>query len=136
MANFGKVRRAQLAISTLLTSSLVPLGSFQIFSGLFRCQRESGMQKQREATAPIKSLIKLQPWFLSLRWKTCLSQSCSLGFSACREGPVFGQNTDYDDDTVYGRFNRPRLMLKGWHLYPLQPVYNINLGVTETGKYE
>ena len=28
---FGEVRRAQLAKSTLLTSSLVPLGSFQIF---------------------------------------------------------------------------------------------------------
>ena len=31
MVNFGEVRRAQLAKSTLLTSSLVPLGSFQIF---------------------------------------------------------------------------------------------------------
>ena len=29
--SFGEVRRAQLAKSTLLTSSLVPLGSFQIF---------------------------------------------------------------------------------------------------------
>ena len=29
--NFGEVRRAQLAKSTLLTSTLVPLGSFQIF---------------------------------------------------------------------------------------------------------
>ena len=71
-----------------------------------------GCEKQREATALIKSLVKLQPLFLTLRWKTCLRQNCSLGFSACREGPAFGQNTDYDDDTVYGRFNRPRLMLK------------------------
>ena len=31
VVNFGEVRRAQLAKSTLLTSSLVPLGSFQIF---------------------------------------------------------------------------------------------------------
>ena len=31
VVNFGKVRRAQLAKSTLLTSSLVPLGTFQIF---------------------------------------------------------------------------------------------------------
>ena len=29
--NFGEIRRAQLAKSTLLTSKLVPLGSFQIF---------------------------------------------------------------------------------------------------------
>ena len=31
VVNIGEVRRAQLAKSTLLTSSLVPLGSFQIF---------------------------------------------------------------------------------------------------------
>ena len=31
VVNFGEVRRAQLVKSTLLTSSLVPLGSFQIF---------------------------------------------------------------------------------------------------------
>ena len=31
VANFGEVRRAQLAKSTLLSSSLVTLGSFQIF---------------------------------------------------------------------------------------------------------
>ena len=57
-----------------------------------------GCGKQREATALIKSLVKLQPWFLSLRWKTCLPQNCSLGFSACSEGPAFGQNTDDDYD--------------------------------------
>ena len=31
MVNFGEVRRPQLAKSTILTSSLVSLGSFQIF---------------------------------------------------------------------------------------------------------
>ena len=30
VVNFGEVRRAQLAKFTLLTSTLVPLGSFQI----------------------------------------------------------------------------------------------------------
>ena len=30
VVNFGEVRRAQLAKSTLLTSTLVPLGSFQV----------------------------------------------------------------------------------------------------------
>ena len=41
------------------------------------------------------SLVKLQPCFLSLRWwKMCLRQNCSLGFSACSEGPAFGQNTN------------------------------------------
>ena len=57
-----------------------------------------GCGKQWEATTPIKSLVKLQPWFLSLRWKTCLWQNCSLGFSACSEGPAFEQNTYHDDD--------------------------------------
>ena len=33
------------------------------------------------------------PWFLSLRWKTCLRQNCSLGSCACSEVPVLEQNT-------------------------------------------
>ena len=57
-----------------------------------------GCGKQREATAPIKSLVNVQPCFLSLRWKTCLRQNCRLGFSACSEGPAYGQNTGDDDD--------------------------------------
>ena len=48
--------------------------------------------KQREATAPIQSLVKLQPWFLSLQWKTCLRQNCRLGSCTCSEWPAFGQN--------------------------------------------
>ena len=54
-------------------------------------KREWSAEKQWEATAPIKYLVKLQPWFLSLWWKTCLRQNCSLGFSTCSEGPTFGQ---------------------------------------------
>ena len=61
-------------------------------------KREWGYGKQREAAAPIKSIVKLQPWFLSLRWKTSLRQNCSPGFSACSEGPAFGQNADDADD--------------------------------------
>ena len=77
------------------------VGAPEIFSDLFRSvqmlrerERERvGWGKQREATAPLKSPVKLQPWFLSLRWKTCLRQNCSLFFSACSEGFAFGQNT-------------------------------------------
>ena len=36
---------------------------------------------------------KLQSWFLSFRWKTCLRQNCSLGSCASNEGPALGQNT-------------------------------------------
>ena len=53
-----EVRRAQLAKSTLLTSSLVHLGSFKVCSD---GKEKVGCGKQREATAPIKSLVKLQP---------------------------------------------------------------------------
>ena len=59
-----------------------------------------GCRKQREATAPIKTLVKLQPSFPSLRYKTCLRQNCSLGLSVSSEGPAFGQNTDDDDDDI------------------------------------
>ena len=45
-------------------------------------------EKQREATAPIRSLVKLPRWFLSLWWNTC-----SLGSCACSEGPALGQST-------------------------------------------
>ena len=44
MVNFGEVRRTQLAKSTLLTSMLVPLGSFQIFK-VCSDAKESGVQK-------------------------------------------------------------------------------------------
>ena len=72
VVNFGEVRRGELAKSTLLTSSLVPLGSFQIFYGLFRCQRESGVRKATGSYRIYFSLVKLQPTFLSFQWKTCL----------------------------------------------------------------
>ena len=57
-----------------------------------------GSEKLREATVPIQSLVKLQPWFLSLQWKTCHRQNYNLGSCACSKGPAFGQNTDDNDD--------------------------------------
>ena len=62
MVDFGEVRRAQLATFTVLTSTLVPLGSFKVCSD---AKERVGCGKQREATAPIQSLVQLQPWFLS-----------------------------------------------------------------------
>ena len=50
VVNFGEVRRAQLAKSTLLTSSLMPLGSFKV---RLDAKERVGCGKQREATAPI-----------------------------------------------------------------------------------
>ena len=39
------------------------------------------------------SLVKLQPWFLILQWKTCLRQNCNPGSCICSEGAALGQNT-------------------------------------------
>ena len=64
VVNFSDVRRAQLAKSTLITSTVMPLGSFQIFLGLFDSKQRVECGMQREASVPIQSLVKLQPWFL------------------------------------------------------------------------
>ena len=53
VVNFDEVRLAQLAKSTLLTSSLVPLGSFRSFKVCSDAKQRVGFGKQREATAPI-----------------------------------------------------------------------------------
>ena len=70
LVNFGEIRGTQLAKSTILTSKLRPLGSFQICSD---AKERVGCGKQREATVDIYPYRKsAQPWFLSLQWKTCL----------------------------------------------------------------
>ena len=66
--NFGEVRRTQLAKSTILASTLEPLGSFKVCSD---AKERVGCWKQREASTYL-SLVKLHPWFLSLQWKICL----------------------------------------------------------------
>ena len=77
------------------------VGAPGIFSGLLRSvqklkrERERvGCGKQREATAPIQSLVKLQSWFLSLRWKTCLRQNC----------PCAEHSDDGDDYTILAKY--------------------------------
>ena len=55
--NFGEVRRAQLAKSTLLTSTLGPLESFKVYSD---AKERVGYGKQREATAPIYPLDRTE----------------------------------------------------------------------------
>ena len=93
----GKFRWSPEGPVSEIHSPHLHVGAPGIFSDFFKVCSDAnervGCGKQREATSPIKSLVKLQPWILSLRWKTCLQQNCSLGFSACSEGPAFGQNT-------------------------------------------
>ena len=76
--------------------------SSKVFSG---DKERVGCGKQLEDTRSIQSLVKLQPWFLSLRWKTCLRQNCSLGFCAYSEGPAFGQNTQECLKLMYTLFD-------------------------------
>ena len=64
VVNFSVVRRAQLAEFTLLTSTLVPLRSFQML-------KESGVRKATGCYRIYSSLVKLQLWFLNLQSKTC-----------------------------------------------------------------
>ena len=72
--------------------------------------------KQREAAILIQSLLELQPWFLSFRWKTCLRQNYSLSSCAC-SGLAFGQNTLMIDteckENMCHPFNSRRGRLKG-----------------------
>ena len=62
----GEFRTAHLAKSIVLTSALVPLGSFRSCKVCSDAKERVGCGKQREATAPIQTLLKLQPWFLNL----------------------------------------------------------------------
>ena len=105
-------------------------GIFRFFKVCSDANERMGCRKQREATAPIKSLVKLQPWFLGLRWKTCLRQNCSLGFSACSEGPSFGQNIiDDDDDDIYGIGN-PAADLTVKSFYFISSISSLSLCTT------
>ena len=52
VVNFGEVQRAQLAKSTLLTSSLVPWDLFRSFKVCSDAKERVGCGKQREAKAP------------------------------------------------------------------------------------
>ena len=97
VVNFGEVWRTQLAKSTLLPSTLVPLDLFRSFKVCSDAKKRVGCRKQQEVTAPIQFLVKLQPEFvveylplaellyrfLCLQWRTC---------------PWAEQSDDDDDD--------------------------------------
>ena len=79
VVNFGEVRRAQLAKSTLLTSTLVPLRSSQNLRSVQMLKREWGAENNGKLPHLFKSQVKLQTWFLSLR-KACHRQNCKHRF--------------------------------------------------------
>ena len=85
--NFGEVLGAQLAKSTLLTSTLVPLDLLKSFKVCSDGKERVGCGKAREDTIPCipgitadfvpefavddLPLAELQPRFLRLQWRTC-----------------------------------------------------------------
>ena len=92
--NFGEVRRAQIDKYILLTSTCKPWDLFTLFKICSDAkERESGMRKATESYGTYSSLVKLQPWFLSLRWRTAFEQNCSPGTWVCSKKPALGQNT-------------------------------------------
>ena len=70
----------------------------------------------------LRSTFQLQPWFLSLLWKTCLLAELSLGAWVCSEWPVHWQNTDNDDDV--------QIIYLFWNLY-LKLIKLINSSVLQ-----
>ena len=67
VVNFGE---AQLAKSTLLTSTLVPLEFFRSFKVRSEAKERVGCGKQGWATS-LSIPSKTAAWFLSLQWRTC-----------------------------------------------------------------
>ena len=51
--NYGEVRRAQLTKSTILTSTMVPLGLFRSFNVYSDAKERVECGKKRETTTPI-----------------------------------------------------------------------------------
>ena len=105
MVNFGEARWVQLVKST----PHLHAGAPGIFSDLLRCvqmvkrsrERESGVRKATGSYNTYSSLVKLQPWLLSLRWKVCLwaelqSWFLSLQWKTC----PWAEHTDDDIPTV------------------------------------
>ena len=70
--NFGEVRRAQLAKTILLTPRWCPWNLLRSLKVCSDAKERVWCRKQWKATAPIQSLVKLQPRYLNLQWKTCL----------------------------------------------------------------
>ena len=72
VVNFGEVRRAQLAKFTLLTFRLMPLTSFSDLLSSVQMLKREWVRRATGSYRTYLSLVKLEPWFLSLQWKACL----------------------------------------------------------------
>ena len=127
----GEFRRSTEGPVSQIHSPHLHVGAPGIFSDLLRSVqmlKREGCGKQREATAPIQSLVKLQFWFLSLWWKTCLRQNCSLASCACSEGPALGENTHDDDYFLLCSLLSPNVAFTPPRLTTQMPVGQMPVG--------
>ena len=106
----GEFRWSSKVPVSQIHSPNLHVGAPGIFSDLLRfvqmLKRESGVWKGTGIYHTCSSLVKLQPRFLSLQWKTCLWAW------VCSEGPALGQNT-HDDDDISSKLTITNL----WILY-------------------
>ena len=124
---FRKLSIFTLSLSLSLSLSFNPCGEFRwspegpvsqihsrslqagapgIFSDLSRFLR-----KATRSYRTYSSLVKLQPWFLSLRWKTCLWAELRPWCLNLQESPALGQN----------------ILMKIYNLYLVLPMILISL---------
>ena len=88
LVNFGEVMRAQFAKFTLCTSTWCPWDLFRSFNVW-----SDGVQKVTGSNRTYSSVVKLQPWFLSLQWRSAFGQNCNVGSYFSSERAVLEQNT-------------------------------------------
>ena len=103
---YGEFRWSPEGPIDQINSPHLHVGALGIFSDLLRSVqmlKRVRCWKQWESTAPIQSLVKLQPWFLSLLWKTCLWAELQPRFLCMqwRTCPWAVHSDDDDDDDEY-----------------------------------
>ena len=87
------------------------------------------MLKATGSYCTYSSLIKLQPWFLILRWKTCLRQNCNLCSLSLQWKTCFWAEIQSWFLTVYS--GRP-VFWQNYNLVPEFAVKALPLGRTAT----
>ena len=94
--NFGVVRRTQLAKFTLLTSTLVPLGKFQIFK---ICSDAKEREWGAESNRTYSIIGKTAAWVPEFAVKDLPSAELQPGSLRlqCRTSPWAEDSDDYDD---------------------------------------
>ena len=83
-------RRSQEGPVSQIHFPRLHFGAPGIFSDLLMSVQMLGCGKQREATTPIQTLAKLQLWFQSFWWKTCL----------CAQNSDDNDDDDDEDDDI------------------------------------